>query len=314
MARADCPTCHGSGWKIVERNANGAQALSADRPGAASAGEPKLVWAVPCDCTSGDRSERALAKARVPERYRHHDFDNFETDNDEFKDASPEQIAAWNRSLTQAKLIVRRLSEEYSPLEKSYGQGLLLMGPCGTGKTHLAVAALKSIMARVESGLFYDYGELLKEIQASYSPTTSTTEWSVLQPVLNAEVLVLDDLGFSKPSDWALETVAHILGTRYNANRLTIVTTNYLDPEFQRRTGVASGSDSSQPRVISNATDSRTRRVVQLPSGEYIAQYAEDTLEQRVGKRIRSRLYEMCRTVEIHAADYRKEIRNISRA
>ena len=99
--------CEGSGWKVVERSAEGAQPLAsaeAARPGAA-AGEPKMVWAVPCDCTAGNQAERVLAQARVPERYRHCDFENFETDN-EIEHASREQLAAWNRSLAQAKLVV----------------------------------------------------------------------------------------------------------------------------------------------------------------------------------------------------------------
>ncbi len=283
MARADCPTCHGSGWKIVERNAKGAQALSADKPGAAAAGEPKLVWAVPCDCTCGDRSERALAKARVPERYRHCDFAVFETDN-EIERASSEQVAAWNRSLAQAKLIVQRFAEEF-PVGNE--QGLLLMGPCGVGKTHLAVAALKEIVLRGHSGVFFDYRELLKQIQDSYNAESQSTEMGVLEPVLKAEILVLDDLGSSKPSLWALETVGHILNTRYNEKRVTILTTNYLDTE---------------PSSIPLARVAGMR-----------APTIDDSLTERVGQRIRSRLYEMCRTVEIHAADYRKEIRNISR-
>jgi hypothetical protein len=92
MARADCPHCEGSGWRVVERTTEGAQALAADRPGA-GAGEPKMVWAVPCDCTSGDRTERALQRARVPEHYRHCDFESYETDND-VRDATPNQLAA----------------------------------------------------------------------------------------------------------------------------------------------------------------------------------------------------------------------------
>ncbi len=283
MARADCPTCHGSGWKTVERNTKGAQALSADKPGAASAGEPKLVWAVPCDCTSGDRSERALAKARVPERYRHCDFAVFETDN-EIERASPEQVTVWNRSLAQAKLIVQRFAEEF-PVGNE--QGLLLMGPCGVGKTHLAVAALKEIVLRGHSGLFYDYRELLKQIQDSYNAESHSTEMGVLEPVLKAEILVLDDLGSSKPSLWTLETVGHILNTRYNEKRVTILTTNYLDTE-----------SSSIP----------VARVAGMR-----APVIDDSLTERVGQRIRSRLYEMSRTVEISAADYRKEIRNVSR-
>lgn len=283
MARADCPTCHGSGWKTVERNAQGAQALSADKPGSSSSGEPKLVWAVPCECTSGDRTERALAKARVPERYRHCDFENFETDN-EIETAAREQQATWNRSLAQAKLIVQRFAAEF-PVGSEHG--LLLMGPCGVGKTHLAVAALKEIVLRGHSGLFYDYRELLKQIQDSYNAESQSTEMGVLEPVLKTEVLVLDDLGSSKPSLWALETVGHILNTRYNEKRVTVLTTNFLDTDT---------SPVPMPRVAG----------MRAPA-------IDDSLTERVGQRIRSRLYEMCRTVEISAPDYRKEIRNISR-
>src|SRR5271156_2692628 len=153
MARPDCPTCQGSGWKVVERSTEGARPLSADKPGA-STGEPKMVWAVPCDCTEGDRTERALSRARVPERYRHCDFENFEADND-IENAPREQLAAWNRSLAQAKLIVQRFAQEFSPVRETQTEhGLLLIGPCGVGKTHLAVSALKEIVLRGHSGLF----------------------------------------------------------------------------------------------------------------------------------------------------------------
>src|SRR5437879_9777938 len=103
------------------------------------------------------------------------------------------------------------------------------MGPCGVGKTHLAVAVLKQLVLRGHDVLFYDYRELLKEIQASYNPVSQTTEMGVLEPVLTVELLLLDDLGASKPSAWALETVGHILNTRYNDKRITLLTTNYLD-------------------------------------------------------------------------------------
>ncbi len=109
--------------------------------------------------------------------------------------------------------------------------GLLLMGPCGVGKTHLAVAALKEIVLRGHGGLFYDYRELLKEIQDSYSAESQSTEMGVLEPVLKADILVLDDVGSSKPSLWALETVGHVLNTRYNEKRVTLLTTNFLDSE-----------------------------------------------------------------------------------
>lgn len=281
MSQPDCPICQGSGWRVVERTAAGAQPLAAAesaRPGAA-AGEPRMVWAVPCECTSGDRAGRVLARARVPERYRHCDFANFETDN-ETEGATHEGQAAWNRSLAQAKLIAERFTAEY-PAGTEHG--LLFMGPCGVGKTHLAVAALKELVLRGHSGLFYDYRELLKQIQDSYNPESQSTEMSVLEPVLRTEILVLDDTGSSKPSLWALETVGHILNTRYNEKRVTLLTTNFLDANAL--------SPSANPRATA----------------------IDDTLTERIGKRIRSRLYEMCRTVELFAPDYRKEIRNISR-
>ena len=271
----------------MERTTEGAQALAADRPGA-GAGEPKMVWAVPCDCTTGDKTERALQRARVPERYRHCDFENYETDND-IENVSREQMAAWNRSLAQAKLMVQRFADEF-PVGSEHG--LLLMGPCGVGKTHLAVSAMKSIVLRGHSGLFYDYRELLKAIQDSYNPESQATEMSVLEPVLKAEILVLDDVGSSKPSLWALETVGHVLNTRYNEKRVTLLTTNFLDSDA----GSAAGN---------SANGAPPTRVAGMR-----APTIEDSLTERVGKRIRSRLYEMCRTVEINAADYRKEIRH----
>ena len=272
---------------MVQRTTEGAQALAADRPGA-GAGEPKMVWAVPCDCTTGDKTERALQRARVPERYRHCDFENYETDND-IENVSREQMAAWNRSLVQAKLMVQKFADEF-PVGSEHG--LLLMGPCGVGKTHLAVSAMKSIVLRGHSGLFYDYRELLKAIQDSYNPESHATEMSVLEPVLKAEILVLDDVGSSKPSLWALETVGHVLNTRYNEKRVTLLTTNFLDSDAGGVAGNSAGA-APPPRVAG----------MRAPT-------IEDSLTERVGKRIRSRLYEMCRTVDINAADYRKEIRH----
>jgi DNA replication protein DnaC len=291
MAQPDCPHCQGSGWKVVERTEKGAQPLATDRPGASSQGEPKMVWAVPCDCTTGDRTERALQRARVPERYRHCDFENYETDN-EIENVTREQLAAYNRSLTQAKVFVQRFAQEYSPVPGMQSEhGILLMGPCGVGKTHLAVSALKTIVLRGHSGLFYDYRELLKAIQDSYNPENQATEMSVLEPVLKTEILVLDDVGSSKPSLWALETVGHVLNTRYNDKRVTLLTTNFLDTD----------APSANPSL-------QSPRVAGLRSPA-----VEDSLTERVGKRIRSRLYEMCRTLEIHAPDYRKEIRHAGR-
>ena len=286
MAREDCPSCSGTGWKVVEqREPNGEARAFASEEGAragSATGEPKTVWAVPCDCTAGDRHSRLLERARLPKRYQHCNFESFDTD----LDYSGPEAAGWNRSLQQAKLEVQGFARNF-PAGTEHG--ILLMGTCGVGKTHLAVAALEEIVLRGHSGLFYDYRDLLKQIQDSYNPESNSTEMGVLEPVLTTEVLLLDDLGSSKPSHWALETVGHILNTRYNEHRVTLLTTNFLD---------------APAAVPSDPSAAGTRSPVGRQSP------AEDSLTDRVGTRIRSRLFEMCRTVGISAPDYRKEIRH----
>lgn len=146
-------------------------------------------------------------------------------------------------------------------------RGLLLMGTVGVGKTHLAVSIIKGLTERGFSCLFYEFGTLLKEIQNSYNPVSKTSELTVLAPVFNADILVLDELGASKPTDWVRDTMAHIINTRYNDQKLTVFTTNYLD-----RSG-----------------DSR-----------------DETLQDRIGIRLRSRLFEMCKTLTVSGEDYRR--------
>jgi len=262
MALESCTLCRGTGWKLVPR-ADG------------SAG----TVAVACDCGMQERASRVMERARIPKRYEHCDFESYSTD----VGVTTQQ----RHSLQQAKLSAQGFVRDYPG---SSEKGLLFMGPSGVGKTHLAVAALKELIQRGHGGLFCDYRELLKEIQASYNPASESTEMKILDPIRTVETLVLDDLGASKPSDWVRDIVGIILNARYNENRTTIVTTNYLD----------------DPVSEGEAT--------RLPSGKLVPPTREDSLEQRIGARMRSRLYEMCRTVEISAPDFRREKTQAGRA
>src|SRR5258708_4226832 len=192
----ECPVCAGTGWKTIAV------------PGKASR-------VTRCDCRMTNRTQQLLTKARIPGRYEHCTLDDFVTDT-----------ASSHSSLSRAKLTCMKFVEE-CPLEK---MGLLIVGPIGVGKTHFAVGIVKElILQKGISCLFYDYRELLKEIFNSYNDSVQATELSVLKPVFEAEILVLDDLGAVKPRDWVWDTVSFILNTRYNAKRTTIITTNFPD-------------------------------------------------------------------------------------
>jgi len=262
MALENCTLCRGTGWKLVPRP-DGAVGKVAVR----------------CDCGIEERSTRVVERARIPKRYEHCDFESYSTD---VGSTQPQR-----HSLQQAKLSAQAFVRDYPG---SSEKGLLFMGASGVGKTHLAVAALKELIQRGHAGLFCDYRELLKEIQASYNPASESTEMGILEPIRRVEILVLDDLGTSKPSDWVRDIVGIVLNARYNESRKTIVISSYLD----------------NPASEGEAT--------RLPTGKLMPPTREDTLEQRIGSRMRSRLYEMCRTVEIFAPDFRREKTQAGRA
>lgn len=248
-AATPCPVCGGTGWKPAEQ------------------AEGRTATVTRCECQSAASSEEKLRAARIPPRYTHCDFMGFATGGLE----NP----TYNDSLQGARVMAEGFAREYPQLGDKEGLGLLFMGPVGVGKTHLAVATLRVLLDRGFDGVFCDFRDLLKQIQDSYNPVSQTTEMGVLAPVLKAEILMLDDLGAGKLSTWVLDTVGHILNTRYNERRTTIITTNYPD----------------QPAS---------------PAGRL---RQEDSLSDRVGERIRSRLHEMCRQVRIESVDFRPFIK-----
>jgi len=225
-----CPRCGGTGWRLVDQD--GTQ------------------MARRCDCAEAARRDQLLGRAGIPARYRHCTLAGFEL---------------WN---TEDPTLgrVRRAVEEFVNLYPESGKGLLLMGPVGTGKTHLAVAALQALIVdKGVSGRFADFTTLVLEIQMTFDGSGSSRE--ILRPLIAADVLVLDELGAGKVTPWVMDLLYYLVNTRYVENRLTIFTTNYSD--FAH------------------------------PAGQ-------ETLTDRVSARIRSRLFEMCRRLELRGGDYRR--------
>lgn len=225
-----------------------------------------------CDCRRSNSRDRLIKASRIPLLFRKCSFASYYT-------ASPTQQWAFDYA--------KRLVKEYPDV----GRGLLLMGSVGVGKTHLAVAIITELIEKKGvSCLFYESGSLLKAIQDSYNPVSQTSEMRVLAPVYQAEVLVLDELGATVPTSWVRDTLYQIINTRYMNRKLTIFTTNYFDvvPNDSRETHESADA-------LRSSKSFSSKRVRELT-----------TLDERIGTPLRSRLYEMCSTVEIRGEDYRK--------
>jgi DNA replication protein DnaC len=239
-----CERCGGTGFEIVEREGR--------------------EFAQPCTCrrpqASGRTAASFLAACRIPPRYEHCTLDGFE---------------AGNESLEAAKERARAYCAGYPYLDQDEGLGLLVTGRSGLGKTHLVIAVLRDLwMSKGAQGQFWDFHELIREIRNSYNEETRTTELQVLEPVTGADILVLDDLGAWKMTDWMLDTLFFILNSRYLAKRSTFITTNFPD---------------APPEM---AADRSNRR------GEYLV--------ERIGAPLRSRLMEMCLIIPMDGPDFRQ--------
>jgi DNA replication protein DnaC len=239
-----CGKCQGTGWLLED--AGGSQVAKR------------------CVCF-GDRIKQALVdQSNIPRRYLGCSLDNFEVHNDSHRDAL-------------------KISRQFVKNFPAQDIGLVFIGPCGVGKTHLAVAIIQELIRTKDAScIFYDFRDLIREIQSTFTPESILSESDILAPVFSSEVLVLDELGAKRTTAWVEETVFYIINHRYNHKKMTLFTTNYPDSE-----------------------ESEDKRDAFYKKGD-------ESLIDRIGVRLRSRIYEMCKVVEMWGDDYRKMAKQAS--
>ena len=238
-----CPDCGGSGWKIIERDG--------------------VSGAERCSCALAARPSRIEHAAGIPPLYSSVALDTFRTSG---------YLPLEENSMRQLLVTLRAFVREYPVTDPP---GLLFVGEPGTGKTHLAVAVLRALIAKGWEGIFFDYQTLLDRIRSSYDPMSGAPDRDAYRTALDSELLMLDDLGAHRANEFTQDIVTSILTHRCNNRKPLIVTTNL--PIEQ----------GAEPKKIAET-------------------YSKRTLGEVIGWRAVSRLHEMCRIVRMPInTDYR---------
>ncbi|MGB8953629.1 MAG: ATP-binding protein [Candidatus Aminicenantales bacterium] len=251
MPEKECSICKGTGWILEEARGSS--------------------LAKRCQCFHNRQAQILMEKAGIPKRYQSCSLMNFEVHNDSHRDA-----------LKISKKFIANFPEQEI--------GLLFIGPCGVGKTHLAVAVIREFIQKKKVPcVFYDFRDLIRDIQNTFTPDSAITESDVLSPIFESAVLVLDELGAKRSSAWVEETISYVINHRYNHKKLTIFTSNYLD----------------------RGEEEEDTRQTYFKKTDFVKR-GEDSLVDRIGIRLRSRIYEMCKVVEMQGEDYRKVAKQAS--
>jgi len=244
----ECGDCGGRGF-VFEEDENGISSIRE------------------CTCAEMQKRLKLLNEAAIPGKFASAQFETFIS--------QPGSVS----------LALRKTQDFVKDFGKG-GQGLLFMGPPGVGKTHLTVAVIKALI--LEQGVrskFVDFFQLLSDIRHGYSQDLS--EQAIINPYVEAPVLVIDELAKGRNTEWELTMLDQIISSRYNAaDKVTLFTTNYLN-----ETSNSGGSPGA-----GNLVDTQKSRK---------SWGGEENLQEKVGNRIYSRLVEMCQFIILEGEDYR---------
>lgn len=185
--------------------------------------------------------ESILGKSGIKKRYLSRTIDSF-------------SVTAENkRSFEVATDYIKNFREYFTQ-----GKGLYLEGPCGTGKTHLAIAIALAIINTGVPVICKTSIDILGYIKRCYERNSEVTEEEVLEAYKTVDLLIIDDLGKEQVTEWSVPVLYSILNERYEALLPTIITTNYNTSALAEKLS-AKGDTETAAAIISRFVESYKR-------------------------------------------------------
>jgi DNA replication protein DnaC len=248
-----------------------------------------------CACRRKRGADRLERDADLPPRYRHCTLQGFSTVHND---------AACRAQLVRAVVLCRRYVDDFLSVDgdlRFRDTGLLFTGPPGAGKTHLAAATLRELIATYRvRGRFVDFTSLVQDLQSAIDPDAPFSRNELLEPVETAEVLVVDELGAQTLRPWAADILYDLINRRYARRLPTLFTTNYrLDDPAAR------AEPTTADRAVAGLEGSRRDSTARGHDD-----HGSFVLSRRIPGMLVSRLWEMTQVVSLDAVkDYRMEVR-----
>ncbi|MGC6507729.1 MAG: ATP-binding protein [Myxococcota bacterium] len=262
-----CPMCAGEGYQLKIEQLNASAMVCQCVPSCARCGDTGMVEHVTetgvrygrCRCQMLPDRIRLFNAAQLPSRHSSNSFRNFDHHSN---------------SASQALVLCTKWLHAFTTGKEH--RGLVLTGQVGRGKTHLMIAIARSlIFEHGRSVRFIEFSRLLSQLREGYGKGISDSP--TLNHLCSVPLLIIDELGKGRLTDWELSIIDEVVSRRYNANLPILGTTNY---KWGPPTGAAA------PNIAAREFD-------------------EQTLGDRVGGRVFSRLQESALYFECKGPDYR---------